>query len=223
MEDNIKTEETVTEEQIQNTEEENLKQEETEEEKTDIKTDEVKEEITEKTEELLEEKGLDFNQLQEEYKQNNGFTEETKQKLQKIGITEDVINCYIEGQKARAEQEINKLAECVGGRESFDEILKWTAKNVDKAEIEAINKVTDPAIVKIILKDLQGRMVAKEGKLPSYVNDTAGGNAKTEVFESQLEMREAILDPRYQKDEVYRKKVMKKISASREAGINLGC
>lgn len=153
----------------------------------------------------------------------NGFTEETKQKLQKIGITEDVVNCYIEGQKARAEQEINKLAECVGGRENFDNILKWTAKNVDKAEIEAINKVKDPTIIKIILKDLQGRMVAKEGKIPSYVDNTASGSAKADVFESQLEMREAILDPRYQKDEVYRRKVMKKISASREAGINLGC
>lgn len=211
-----------TEEQTQVTEEIENQEEFQEQTKEDIQVDEQNKNI-EKTEDILEEKGIDFNQLQEEYKQNNGFTEETKQKLQKIGITEDVVNCYIEGQKARAEQEINKLAECVGGRESFDEILKWTAKNVDKAEIEAINKVTDPAIVKIILKDLQGRMVAKEGKLPSYVNDTAGGNAKPEVFESQLEMREAILDPRYQKDEVYRKKVMKKISASREAGINLGC
>lgn len=172
--------------------------------------------------EILEQKGIDFLALQEEYRQNNGFTQETKESLLKAGITEEVINNYIEGQKARAEQEINKLAECVGGRERFDNILKWAGKNLEKSEIESIRSVTDPTIVKIILKDLAGRMTEKEGKLPDYVSGS-GGKVSVEVFESAAQMQAAILDPRYGKDEAYRRGVMKKISASREAGIDLGC
>ena len=172
--------------------------------------------------EFLEQKGFDFSKLQDEYRQNNGFTEETKTKLKEVGITDEIISNYEKGQKALVEQEINELAECVGGREKFDNILKWAGKNLSNDEIQSIEQVRDPNIVKIILKDLNKRMEEKEGKLPTYVSGN-GREVTADLFESKAQMQAAILDPRYRKDEAYRRTVAKKIAASREAGKDLGC
>ena len=76
--------------------------------------------------------------------------------------------------------------------------------------------------MKVYLKDLKNRMEEKEGKVPETTLNGDGGKPTVELFESQAQMFEAIRDPRYKVDEAYRAKVMKKIQASREAGIDLG-
>ena len=43
-----------------------------------------------------------------------------------------------------------------------------------------------------------------------------------DIFRSQAEMFEAINNPKYRKDEAYRHDVQRKVTASREAGIDLG-
>ena len=64
-------------------------------------------------------------------------------------------------------------------------------------------------------------MEKHEGKTPEYQKGS-GDKPSTEMFNSQAEMFEAIKDPKYKKDEYYRSLVQKKITASREAGVDLG-
>lgn len=165
--------------------------------------------------------GFNYDSLCQEYATTGGISEKTRAELAKVGITGTIVDNYIAGMLAKAQQDYNEVAEVVGGREKFDEIIDWAAHNLDPEEIRSINAVTDKFQVKSILRDLKVRMEDKEGKTPDYQKGS-GDKPSVEMFNSQAEMFEAIKDPKYKKDEHYRSIVQKKITASREAGVDLG-
>ena len=197
--------------------------EETTQEKTDTITENenITADTPEQVTEVLQTKGFDYAELQKEFVDTGEISADTRKKLSDVGITDDLIDNYIDGQLAKAEQERNEIATCVGGRENFDNIVKWASENLTTEEIISINSVTDKGIIQIILKDLKARMEEKEGIIPSYTKGESG-KAQTEIYRSQAEMFEAISNPKYRKDEAYRLDVQKKITASREAGVDLG-
>jgi hypothetical protein len=241
------TENTNTEQQVSNTEpvvsnseqtqvsEENVNKEETslQENSTKDKSLEQEEESTETKEkeeinlsevddkdkagEVLKEKGFDYAKLQEEFNATGEISKETREKLAEAGISDEIIDNYIDGQKAKVEAKINEIAEVVGGREEMDSIVKWASNNLSEEEKSSINAIRDENIMKIILKDLKERMEEKEGKTPDYVKGD-GGKSQTNIYESQAQMMAEIRDPRYEVDEAYREQVRKKIEASVGAG-----
>lgn len=169
----------------------------------------------------LKNRGFNYEALCQEYATTGGISEKTRAELAKVGITQPIVDNYIAGMEAKREQDYNEVAEVVGGREKFDEIIQWAAHNCDVAEINYINSLTNKYAIKSYLRDLKGRMETQEGKTPNYQKGD-GDKGFTEMFNSQAEMFEAINDPKYKKDEYYRSKVQKKIAASREAGVDLG-
>ncbi len=175
----------------------------------------------EQAQEVLQTKGFDYVALQKEYLETGNISETTRKQLSEVGITSELVDNFIEGQIAKAEQERNELAACVGGRENFDNIIKWASENLSEAEIKSINGITDKSVITIILKDLKNRMEEKEGITPNYTNGEAGKIVK-DIFRSQAEMFEAISNPKYRVDEAYRADVQRKVTASREAGVDLG-
>lgn len=197
--------------------------EETTQEKIDTTTENenITADTPEQVAEVLQTKGFDYAELQKEFVDTGEISADTRKKLSDVGITDELIDNYIDGQLAKAEQERNEISTCVGGRENFDNIVKWASENLTTEEIISINSVTDKGIIQIILKDLKTRMEEKEGIIPSYTKGESG-KAQTEIYRSQAEMFEAISNPKYRKDEAYRLDVQKKITASREAGVDLG-
>lgn len=171
--------------------------------------------------EVLQTKGFDYAELQNEFLTTGEISQETRKQLSDVGITGELVDSFIEGQKAKAEQEKNEIATCVGGRQNFDNIIKWAATNLSESEIKTINSITDKDVIQIILKDLKNRMEEQEGITPNYTNGE-GGKPAREVYRSQAEMFDAISNPKYTKDEAYRSDVQRRIAASREAGIDLG-
>ena len=169
----------------------------------------------------LDKKGVDYNALAEEYIKKGKLSDESMASLAAVGISAEMVNDYIKGYEARAELERNELAECVGGRESLEEIINWAANNLKKEEIIALNEIRNKFELKAVLRGLKTDMEEKEGKAPNYQKGT-GDKPTVNGFRSQAEMFEAIKDPKYNKDEAYRADVQKKIAASREAGIDLG-
>lgn len=171
---------------------------------------------------VLKDKGFDYAELSKEFNEKGEISKETRDKLAEVGITGEIIDNYIEGQKARVERELDELSLCVGGREKMNEVIRWASQNISDDEKASINGITDANVMKMILKDLKNRMEEKEGKVPETQLNGEGGKPAVEIYESQAQMFEAIRDPKYKTDEAYRAKVMKKIQASREAGIDLG-
>lgn len=225
------TEETTEDKEEPSTEEkeedtEDKPSEEKEEDKSDDTPSEEEEDLSkvqdkEKASEVLKSKGFDYSELAKEFDEKGEISKETRAKLAEVGITDELIDGYIEGQKAKVQKEFDELSECIGGRKSFDTVIKWAAENLPQDEINSINAVRDKNVLKIILKDLKSRMEDKEGVTPEYTKGE-GSKASKDIYRSQAEMFEDIMNPKYKKDEAYRKDVQKKITASREAGVDLG-
>ncbi len=176
-----------------------------------------------KIEDKLTESGFDYKALEQEYIDNNGeLSQETREKLNKQGFSNEFIDDFINGKKALYEQEINELAEVIGGRKVYDEVINFASQNLEPEIINSINQIRDKNILKLILPVLKNKMEEKEGSLPSITLQGKGGSQNLELFESQEQMFAAIRDPRYKKDPAYQATVTKRIRASREAGINLG-
>lgn len=228
QEDNKPEEDKQPEEETKTEKEDNKPEEEPTEDKEDVKDgEEPSEDIDysqkdkEEVADALKTKGFDYDTLVQEYATTGEISVKTRAELAKVGITGTIIDNYIVGMKAKAEQDYNEIAEVVGGREEFDKIIDWTAHNVDAEEIAVINSLTSKIQIKSYLRDLKARMENQEGKTPEYQKGS-GDKTTTEMYRSQAEMFEAINNPKYKKDEAYRLDVQKKITASREAGVDLG-
>lgn len=167
---------------------------------------------------VLESKGFDYEALTEEFQANGDLLPETRAKLAAQGITGEILDTYIEGQKAIIQRHMEDISTVVGGMEQMATVVEWAKNNLSAEEKKSIDAIHDPAVIKIILKDLENRMNDSEGVLPQQLQGGAG-EVKGNYFESMAEVEEAINDPRYSKDPVYRAKVAQKLTASREAGV----
>lgn len=187
----------------------------------EVKPEDVDLNNPEEVSEALAKKDIDYNALSEEYMANGKLSDETLEMLEKAGIPKEMTANYIKGYEAIVEKERNELAEVVGGKEQFDELINWCANNLKKEEIVSLNAIRDKFQLQLTLIGLKVRMEEKEGKTPEYQKGT-GDKTVMVGFRSKAEMYEAIRDPKYKVDEAYRADVTKKIAASREAGIDLG-
>jgi len=167
--------------------------------------------------EVLNHKGFDLNKLQDEFEANGDITEATRKELEKVGITREILDSYIEGRWAVYEKQMDEIALTVGGRENFDNICNWARANLSKEEQAVYDSVHDPALIKILVRDLKNRMENTDGVIPQQIQGSSD-NSMGDYFQSMAEVEDAINDPKYAKDEVYRQKVAQKITASREAG-----
>ena len=168
---------------------------------------------------VLESKGFDYEALTEEFQANGDLLPETRAKLAEQGITGEILDTYIEGQKAIIQRHMEDISTVVGGMEQMAAVVEWAKNNLSAEEKKSIDAVHDPAVIKIILKDLENRMNDSEGYVPQAQLQGGAGEIRGNYFESMAEVEEAINDPRYSKDPVYRAKVAQKLTASREAGV----
>lgn len=168
--------------------------------------------------EMLNHKGFDMNKLQEEFDKYGDITEETRKELEKVGITGAILDSYIEGRWAVVEKQMTEIANSVGGRETFDSICNWARANLSEEERAAYSNTQNPVLIKAILRDLKNRMENSDGIVPQQLTGNESSSSG-DYFQSMAEVEEAINDPKYAKDEVYRSKVARKITASREAGV----
>ena len=189
-----------------------------EEQKTTETPDYSNVETVEQASEVLESKGFDMDALTEEFQANGDLSPETRAKLAAQGFTEEIVNTYIAGQQALVQKHMEDIASVVGGMEQMATVCEWARNNLPKELRDSYDKIHDPAVLKVILKDLERQMNDSEGVIPQQLQGGAGERGG-DYFESMAEVEEAINDPRYSKDPVYRNKVAQKLTASREAGV----
>lgn len=164
----------------------------------------------------MENAGLDMGALSAEFAENGELSAESYEKLEKAGITKDIVDLYIEGQKAVVERIQLTAYSVVGGEEAYGSMIQWATANMTDAEIDTFNKAvnsTNPDVVKLAVTGLKGRYEASNGSEP----DLAGGGfgaADGPSFESWAQVTEAMRDPRYAKDPAYRRGVEQKLARS---------
>jgi hypothetical protein len=172
----------------------------------------------EEASEVLESKGFDMQALSDEFQANGDLTPETRAKLAKQGFTQEIVDNFIKGQQLIVQRTMEDIASVVGGVEQMQTVVEWARANLPADVKASYDKIHDPVMIKVLLKDLERQMNDSEGYLPQQLQGGAG-ESRGNYFESMHEVEEAINDPRYSQDSAYRAKVAQKITASREAGV----
>lgn len=170
----------------------------------------------ETAEAVVESAGLNMQDLSQEYSTKGELSDEAYTKLDKAGIPKDMVDQYIAGQKALQEQvQLRAYAE-VGGAQEYANMVEWAKGNLTSSEAKAFNQAVggDQEQINLAVRGLRDKYTQANGRDPSR---SLGGNSNTggtKSFGSRAELTSAMSDPRYSKDEAYRKSIERRLAAS---------
>lgn len=163
-------------------------------------------------EQFAESKGVDYSALEAEFENTGGLSDDTYQKLADSGIPRELVDQYINGQQAMAEQQATQLFSITGGEEGYSEMISWAMENLSADEQNAFNKsLTDTNTAAFAIQGLYARYSADQG--PRLVK---GGSNPSGVggYQSKAEMTQDMHNPLYRRDPAFRAQVARKIAKS---------
>jgi len=179
--------------------------------------EEASEDLTIPKEEVKSPESISLDKYSEEYAEKGVLSEKSYQDLAKQGLPKDLVDGYIEGQKAIADTQSAEIQSVVGGKEQYGELMQWASDNLPEAEVKAFNDLTYTGTTEQIKMAVQGLMT-KAGVSPnSPQQEMVQGdvnNISTEQFTSVAQVTEAMNDKRYETDPVFRKEVERKLANS---------
>lgn len=185
-------------------------------------TEQVKQEETpaptesvEEAKEVVENKGIDFDNLYNEYGEKGELSPETYSNLEQAGLSKEVVNSYIQGQEAIQQQQVNALQSEVGGEAEYQSMIEWAGSNLSESEQNAFNATLDNAeSAKFAIQGLNARYKAANPQLIGG-NRTSGADAgSSRGFTTKSEMMEAMSSSKYKTDHTYRADVQRKLALS---------
>ena len=194
--------------------------------KLNTKEEEPAQEEVEEEETTTEEAEANIlDQLWEEAGTEEGYTQESLEKLRKLSV-DDIAQMHLEYRDSVAKEEpqnkdfseadIKELKGIVGGEQNYANMIQWAQGSLNEQEIkmfDAVMQKGDPLGAFFAVRALgyayndavgyDGKMV--QGKAPKQSNDQ---------FRSQQEVVRAMADPRYDEDPAYRRDIMEKLERS---------
>ena len=96
--------------------------------------------------EALSKQGLDFEKYAREYAENGSLSGDSYQELAQGGMTEEVVNTWITGQQALADNIITQAHDAIGGQKEYESLMEWATKSLEEKEIDVIDKKTKTKI-----------------------------------------------------------------------------
>jgi hypothetical protein len=137
-------------------------------------------------------------------------------KLEEAGFSQDLVNSWVAGQEALANNYQNSIYESVGGEQAYGEMISWAADNLSPQETAAYDRAVgsgDLDMVKLAVSGLRNQYQTAEGADPSLI----GGQSTTSTggnYSSWAEVTTAMRDSRYESDPAYRQQVSAKLGRS---------
>ncbi len=189
------------------------------------KEPEKKENPLEKVEKKVEEAGIDIAELTATYIEEGELSEKQIASLVKAGFDKDAIDAYIDTKQSIATKMADTMLDSImdGGRATYDKMAEWMSENLSEAELKTYNKgVNSPEHSEIYIKAMYAKYNEAIGtnKVPEDTPRILRGNPDTrlrsdnDVFHNDREVAEAMADPRYKADPIYRHKVQQKLLRS---------
>lgn len=168
----------------------------------------------EEAKETVEQAGLNFDAMYEEYSTNNGLSQATYDSLAKAGISKEVVDNYIAGQEAIQQSAIDSIVNEVGGTQSYQDMVEWAASNLTEAEQNAFNNsLNDEASARFAVQGLYARFRTAN---PSLIggNRTGGQNVNRGGYATKSEMMKDMSSREYKMDSTFRAEVQRKVALS---------
>ena len=151
----------------------------------------------------------------DEYSKEGNLSEKSYKDLETKGLDKTLVDSYIAGQQALADNHINSIQSVVGGKESYTNIVKWASDNLNPNEVKAFNETMDSGSLDQAQLAISG-IQAKYNQANNEPSLLAGqnANASTGAYRSVGEMLRDINDPKYATDSAFRADVEAKVKAS---------
>lgn len=165
----------------------------------------------------LADKGLNLSDFSAEFAQTGALSDESYEKLAKAGYDRNLVDQFIEGQKARAAQYETTIKSEVGGSDRYNEMVTWAKANLSAADIEAYNASVssgNQAQARLAALGLKAQFEAAVGNEPQRTLGGTSAASDGDVYESVAQLTAAMSDPRYKTDPAYRNKVQAKLARS---------
>ena len=154
----------------------------------------------------------------EEYYATGGLTDESFAKLEAMGLGRDLVEAFMQGQKAVQSAELGKIYEQAGGEENYAQALAWAAQNMSADEIESYNAQVengDLATASMAVRGLMAMYQQSGGQdvEPSLLATEPTGKAGG-VYESVAQMTADMRRPEYKTDPAFRAQVRQRLERS---------
>lgn len=145
------------------------------------------------------------------------------------GYTKPVVDAYVKGltadaqsaeavaQARIADEQTGQIIDSIGGKETLKSMQTWAVANLSPEDLKAYNdsvSSADVAKVRLAVSGLHSQFTRANGSEPRQFGGNKPGPQDFDVFESRHALTEAMNDPRYAKDEAYRKRVEAKLGRS---------
>lgn len=150
--------------------------------------------------------------------ENRELSEEHYKTLQDAGYSRDLVDQFMSGQFAQADDFNSKLLETGGGEANVQAMFDWAANNMDQTQVNAYNEMFDKggAEALMAMENLRGKY-SESGQATQQGHTISGANApstETSVYHSSADVIEAMNDPRYSTNPTYREEVARKLARS---------
>lgn len=168
---------------------------------------------------MVESAGLDFAALNQEFATKGSLSAQSYADLARAGITRDVVDGYIAGQTALAQDIKNQVFSVAGGPDAYADMIGWAQHAFSANEIEAFNATMNSGStfqMALAVDGLKARFVAENGSAPALLGGNSGHGSQSagDAFGSTAELTTAMKDPRYSSDPAYRKSVADRLARS---------
>ena len=153
----------------------------------------------------------------EEFFEKGELSEETYKSLEANGIPKEMVDMYVNGYEAVANQQQQTLMQEAGGKENYDAMSEWAATSLTDQEQEVYNNTVESGDVNaatMAIRGLYARFQSDGGTPVSLVQGDTSGTAGAMPFSSSKEMTIAMQDPRYGYDNKYREQVSQRLSVT---------
>ena len=151
-----------------------------------------------------------------EYAQEGALSEKSYNELEGMGLSKDLVDGYIAGQMAIADNDVSTVHNLVGGKDNYSKVIEFASQNLSEAEKDAFNSTLDTGSIEQVKFAVQA-IASRAGinaEQPQQMINGDSVETSSDVFESVAQVTEAMNDKRYESDPAYRKKVAEKIARS---------
>jgi hypothetical protein len=172
-------------------------------------------ETPEDAREAVENAGLDFDAMQQEFSENGNLSDETYKSLQDKGIPKEMVDAYVEGQESLANAYEQELYSFAGGKDSYTEMAQWATENLSDSEIDAYNsslQSRNESQARLAIDGLMSRYRDNGGAEPTLVGGKA--SASVDTYSSWAQVTKDMSTAEYKKDPAFRATVEKKLGRS---------
>lgn len=160
--------------------------------------------------------GLTLDNYYDEFAEKGELSQDSYDNLAKSGLSKELVDSYIEGQKAISDNQTKDIHNIVGGEQNYDAVVKWATDNLSDAEINAYNNALDTDVnsAKLSLQGIYAKYQSQNSNNEPNLTQGQTVSGRTDVFNSTAEIVNAINDKRYEVDTAYRKNVEEKLKRS---------